>query len=167
MASFAQPTNHGASHGQRGGGGSSFPSGSNQPSEANSGAAVAALALQQLHKSQLSANIVKRQMQGQPLVHEAPYPGYQFDPSSGLYYEPSSQMYYDPKTQVDFLERSILTEDQETILVIVVSFIISSLFVVLLQPGHAAVLDVECSDKLLCASGGTDVAAGKQRCCGR
>ncbi|GAU93249.1 hypothetical protein RvY_05215 [Ramazzottius varieornatus] len=99
MATFAQPTNHGASHGQRGGGGSYFPSSSNQPSEANSGAAVAALALQQLHKSQMSANIVKRQMQGQPLVHEAPYPGYQFDPSSGLYYEPSSQMYYDPKTQ--------------------------------------------------------------------
>ena len=67
---------------------------------ANSGAAVAQLALQQLQKTQMSTTVVHNAaMHGQTSASMA---GYQYDATSGLYFEPNSRLYYDPKTQVRF-----------------------------------------------------------------
>ncbi|OQV23898.1 putative RNA-binding protein 10 [Hypsibius exemplaris] len=71
-----------------------------QGHNANSGAAVAQIALQQLQKAQLSASVVhSAAMHGQAAFS---MPGYVYDASSGLYFEPNSKMYYDPKTQYFF-----------------------------------------------------------------
>lgn len=66
--------------------------------DVNSAAAVAQMALQQLHRTQMSASIVQQHMHNQ---HHGGIPSsYQYDPSSGYYYDPHSQLYYDPNTQV-------------------------------------------------------------------
>ncbi|XP_055342968.1 RNA-binding protein 5-like isoform X2 [Paramacrobiotus metropolitanus] len=79
--------------------GISRPAHSGAPgNDANSAAAVAQLALQQMQKTQMSAAIVQQHMHSQQTPAGIPA-GYQFDAASGYYFDPTSQLYFDPTTQ--------------------------------------------------------------------